>query len=70
MPGAFAEKDTTAWMQEVERRREQPPSGCRGQRAGFCRVCPHPGPLPQGEGEKQRALFNGRISNAALTSAL
>jgi hypothetical protein len=32
-------------------------------RAGFTAVCPHPGPLPEGEGEKQYALFGGRISN-------
>ncbi len=32
-------------------------------RAGFAALCPHPGPLPKGEGEKQYALFDGRISN-------
>ena len=32
-------------------------------RAGFSAVCPHPDPLPKGEGEKQYALFDGRISN-------
>ena len=31
-------------------------------RASFTAVCPHPDPLPQGEGEKQYALFGGRIS--------
>jgi len=31
-------------------------------RAGFTAVFPHPGPLPEGEGEKQYALFDGRIS--------
>jgi hypothetical protein len=32
-------------------------------RAGFAVVCPHPDPLPEGEGEKLYALFVGRISN-------
>ena len=31
-------------------------------RAGFTVACPHPIPLPQGEGEKQYALFDGWIS--------
>jgi hypothetical protein len=31
-------------------------------RAVFALPSPHPGPLPQGEGEKRRALFGDRIS--------
>jgi hypothetical protein len=31
-------------------------------RAVFALLGPHPGPLPQGEGEKRRALFGDRIS--------
>ncbi len=34
-------------------------------RAGFVVVCPHPGPLPQGEGEKRYALFSGRVSKCS-----
>jgi hypothetical protein len=45
-------------MQEVEQRRERLPR----MRAAFAVVCPHPGPLPQGEGEKRCALFGDRIS--------
>ena len=32
-------------------------------RAGFTAAGPHPGPLPQGEGEKHCAPFDGRVSN-------
>ena len=32
-------------------------------RAVFALLGPHPGPLPQGEGEKRHALFGDRISN-------
>ena len=31
-------------------------------RAGITVLCPHPGPLPEGEGEKQYALFTGLLS--------
>ncbi len=48
--GAFSlgEKDTTAWMQEVEQRREQLP----GMRVSVSDAdsAPHPSPLPEGEG--------------------
>jgi hypothetical protein len=32
-------------------------------RAGFTLFCPHPNPLPQGEGEKRHALSGDWISN-------
>jgi hypothetical protein len=37
-------------------------------RAGFSAVCPHPDPLPEGEGEKQCALFDGRVSTPSISS--
>ena len=36
-----------------------------GMRVGFDVVFPHPGPLPEGEGEKRDALFSGRVSKRA-----
>src|SRR5712691_9549096 len=32
-------------------------------RTRFTAACTHPGPRPEGEGEKQYAVFSGRISN-------
>ena len=32
-------------------------------RAGFTAIFPHPDPLPEGEGDKQHALFGGRMGH-------
>ena len=55
---SFREKVTTAWMPEVEQRREQLPR-MRGILKNKCLIeyeHPHPSPLPLGEGVFQQSV--------------
>ena len=53
-------------MPEVEQCREQLPR----MRAGLAVGYPHPGPLPEGEGEKWYALLSSRVSIITMRRAV